>query len=299
MDSQEKTRFQSLYQRHVQALHLQGKRPATIDLYSRAVRRVSAHFDRCPDDLTQDELKSYFTALVQSHSWSTVRVDRFGLQFFWQHVLEKDWNWVRIVKPPRTSRIPDVLSVEEVVKVLGVVRKERYRTFFLTLYSMGLRLGEGLALRVSDIDSSRMLVHIRQGKGNKDRLVPLPEVTLEALRNFWKTHRNPALLFPNQNGSPETIRTATTPMDRGGVQEALKVALGEVGIAKRITVHSLRHSFATHLVEGKVHLRLIQDILGHASPLTTALYARLTEPSFQDRVKAIKTLMDRFRPGKG
>lgn len=298
MNSTEQSRFEALYQRHVRALELQGKRPATIDLYSRAVRRVAEHFDRCPDSLTPEDLKSYFASLIKTHSWSTVKTDRFGLQFFWQHTLEKHWEWVRIVKPPKIKRIPDVLSVEEVFRLLGLVKLLRYRTFFLTIYSMGLRLGEGLALSVGDIDSAKMQVHVRQAKGNKDRLVPLPKITLDALREFWRTHRNPRWLFPNQVGSQETIRSATTPMDRGGVQEALQAAVREAGIAKHITVHSLRHSFATHLVEAGVHLRLIQDILGHASPLTTAIYARLTEPSFQDRAKAINALMERFRPGK-
>jgi site-specific recombinase XerD len=295
VNSKEKARFEKLYQRHLQALKLQGKRPKTIDAYSRAVRRLAGYFDRCPDLLTQEELKTYFADLVKSHSWSTVKVDRIGLQFFWDHTLGKEWQWVRIVKPPRVRRVPQVLSIAEVARVLGLVRKPRYRTFFLTVYSMGLRLGEGLALQVGDIDSARMQVHIRQGKGGKDRVVPLPRLTLETLRAFWKTHCNPTLIFPNQVGSLQTIRAATRHMDRGGVQEALQAALKDAGIAKRITVHSLRHSFATHLVESGVHLRLIQDILGHASPTTTARYAHLTEPSFQDRSQAINDLMERFR----
>ncbi|MBF0503454.1 MAG: site-specific integrase, partial [Candidatus Riflebacteria bacterium] len=279
MNAKERRRFESLYKKHLQTLELQGKRPKTIDLYSRAVRRVSSHFDRCTDTLTQDDLKAYFTALIKSHSWSTVKTDRFGLQFFWDHILEKTWAWTRIVKPPQIRRIPDVLTVDETIKVIDQVRIPRYKAFFITIYSMGLRLGEGLALRVPDIDSKKMLVHIRQAKGNKDRLVPLPRHTLDVLREFWKTHRNPKLLFPNQCGSAETIMAAETPMDRGGVQEALKAALREVGINKHITVHSLRHGFATHLVEAGVQLRLIQDILGHASPQTTAILLIFTELS--------------------
>ena len=169
MNAKEKERFENLYQRHLQALTLQGKRPRTIDAYSRAVRRVAGYFDRCPDQLTPDDLKIYFADLVKSHSWSTVKVDRIGLQFFWDHTLGRKWEWVRIVKPPQTRRLPNVLSIAEVVRVLGLVQKPRYRTFFLTVYSMGLRLGEGLALQVGDIDSSHMRVHVRQGKGGRDR----------------------------------------------------------------------------------------------------------------------------------
>lgn len=291
----EQTTFEILYQHHLRELKLQGKSERTIDSYGRAVRRLDEHFEKPLDTLTPEDLKTYFSSLVETHSWSTVKVDRFGLKFFWKHTLHKEWKWVDIVRPPRMQTLPDILTMEQTKEVIDRVEKSRYRVFFLAIYSMGLRLGEGLNLRVPDIDSAKMQVHIRNAKGRKDRFVPLSQVTLEALREFWKTHRNPTLLFPNQVGSPETIRTSKTPMDRGGVQEALKAALKDVGIAKRISVHSLRHSFATHLVEMGVQLRLIQDILGHASPQTTAIYARLTEPSFQERAKAINSLMDRFK----
>lgn len=286
--------FQRLYKEHLQALRLQGKADATIDLYSRAVRRVAAFFPKPVQDLSPADLKTYFASLIETHSWSTVKVDRCGLQFFWEHVLHKDWEWVKIVKPPRAARLPDILTVDEVQTVLNTLRKPRYRAYFFTLYSMGLRLGEALNLRVADIDSKKMQVHIRNGKGAKDRFVPLPTSTLRILREFWKTHQNPNLLFPNMNGSPETIRKAQSPMDKGGVQEALQAALRECRISKRICVHSLRHSFATHLVEAGVQLRLIQDHLGHAHPQTTALYSRLTEPSFQNRAEAINALMNRY-----
>lgn len=295
MIPQDQRKFDRLYQHHLQALKLQGKSDTTIDLYSRAVRRVAEFFDRCPDQLSPEELKTFFASLIETHSWSTVKVDRCGLQFFWEHVLHKTWDWVKIVKPPRCRRLPDVLTVAETERLINTVRKLRYRVFFFTVYSMGLRLGEGLALRIADIDSQKMLVHIRNGKGHKDRFVPLPAATLGALRTFWKTHRHPALLFPNQLGSPETIRATARPMDRGGVQEALQAALRDCGIAKRISVHSLRHTFATHLVEVGVQLRLIQELLGHADPQTTALYASLTEPAVQNRARAINDLMSRFR----
>ena len=291
MNQHESETFDKLYKSHIKHLELQGKSDATIDLYSRAVRRIALYFNRSPHNLTQDELKSYFSSLIKTYSWSTIRVDRCGLQFFWEYVLNKDWDWVKIVKPPVFKQLPDVLNVKETELLLNSLKRLRYKVFFFTLYSMGLRLGEALQLEVSDIDNQRMLVHIRNAKGNKDRFVPLPLATLKALRGFWKTHKNPQLLFPNQIGSAETIQKATTPMDRGGVQEALQMAIRDCGIKKRIHVHSLRHTFATHLFEAGVHLRLIQDILGHASPQTTALYTKLTEPSIQNRAKAINDLM--------
>jgi len=233
MDPSEQSRFNDLFQRHLRLLKLQGKSDKTIDVYARAVRRVASHFDCCPDQLTPDQLEIYFGDLVDSHSWSTVKVDRNGLQFFWKHVLKRDWQWVNIVKPPKIQTIPDILTPAEVVKLIGATRKLRFRVFFLTTYSMGLRLEETLSLQVGDIDAQQKRVHVRRGKGNKDRLIPLPDLTYQALRDLWRTHRHPLLLFPNANGSPETIRNATTHMDRGGVQKTIKLLVAECGIKKK------------------------------------------------------------------
>lgn len=295
MKPMEQEKFDDLFSRHQQALVLQGKTPATIDSYSRAVRRAFTYFKCSPDRLTPTDLKTYFAELLKNHSWSTLKVDRCGLQFFWKHVLDKKWEWIDIVKPPRVQRLPDFLTRNEFQKVISAVKKLRYKIYLFTVYSMGLRLGEALNLRISDIDSQKMQIHVRQGKGNKDRFVNLPEVTLLALRTFWKTHRNPDLLFPNQNGTPETIRKADTPMDREGAQQALRGALRDCGIKKRISIHSLRHSYAIHLVEDNVHLRHIQELLGHVDPQTTALYTRLSEPAMQNRSQAINKIMSAYQ----
>ncbi len=233
MDSSEQFRFDRLYQRHLRMLKLQGKSDKTIDVYARAVRRVANHFDCCPDRLTPEQLEVYFGLLVDSHSWSTVKVDRNGLQFFWKHVLKLDWQWVNIIKPPRIHTIPDILTISEIDKLIAAARKLRYRVFFLTTYSMGLRLGETLSLQVGDIDAERKRVHVRRGKGCKDRLVPLPDTTYHALRTLWRSHRHPSLLFPKAQGSVETIRQATTHMDRGGAQKTMKMLVAECGIKKK------------------------------------------------------------------
>ncbi|MBW2643994.1 MAG: site-specific integrase [Deltaproteobacteria bacterium] len=243
MKPTEANRFKKLYQRHLRLLKLQGKSQKTIDAYSRSVRRVSEYFDCCPDKLTQVQLEIYFGELVDTHSWSTVKIDRNGLQFFWRHVLKRDWQWVNIIKPPKIHTIPDILTPVEIEQLIGKTRKLRYRVFLLTTYSMGLRLEEALSLQVGDIDAGRKRVHIRRGKGHKDRLIPLPDLTLLALRALWKKHRNPDLIFPNANGSPETIQKATTHMDRGGAQKAMKVVVAECGIKKK----SLFTPFATVL----------------------------------------------------
>jgi len=233
MKQTEVNRFNKLYQRHLRLLKLQGKSQKTIDSYSRSVRRLRDHFDCCPDQLSPEQLELYFGELVESHSWSTVKIDRNGLQFFWRHVLKRDWQWINIVKPPKIHTIPDILTPAEIERLIGKTRKLRYRVFLLTTYSLGLRLEEALSLQVGDIDAGRKRVHIRRGKGHKDRLVPLPDLTLLALRELWRRHRHPKLIFPNGIGSLKTIQQATTHMDRGGAQKAMKTVVMECGIKKK------------------------------------------------------------------
>ncbi|MGS2724962.1 tyrosine-type recombinase/integrase, partial [Porticoccus sp. GXU_MW_L64] len=183
------------------------------------VRRITEFFDQCPEHLSEQQLKDYFTELVRTHSWSTVKVDRNGLQFFYKHTLRKEWHWVDIVKPPTQKVLPDILTVKQVERVINGTRELRYHTFLLTLYSMGLRLGEALTLQVGDIDAERMKVHVRLGKGKKDRFVTLPKVTLLALRRYWATHRHPRFLFPAGRGAVEQ-HSAKRVMDRGGAQRS-------------------------------------------------------------------------------
>ena len=292
MNATDNARFKHLYAKHLTALKLQGLRPKTIDAYSRAIRRITEYFDCCPDTLTKDQVKSYFSTLIDSHSWSTVKLDRNGLQFFYKHVLEKQWDWVSLVKPPSVETLPDILSQSEVSILINATHKYRYQMFFLTLYSMGLRLGEALSLRISDIDAQRHQVHIRHGKGGKSRFVPLPDVTLAALRNYWKTHKNRQLLFPRLFDDPEKTKYTDIVMDRGGPQSAIRATVLSCGFHRHITLHCLRHSFATHLLEKGVDLREIQRILGHANMKTTARYTHLTQTTHFNAHQQIASLMN-------
>lgn len=279
-------RYNTLYEQHLTNLKLKGKRPATIDAYSRAVRRITAHFDCVPDTLTTADLKQFFASLIQTHSWSTIKLDRNGLQFFYRYTLGKQWEWLNIVKPPQVKRLPDILTPQQVSSLIFHTRQTRYQVFFLTLYSMGLRLGEGLNLTVHDIDSQTMRVHIREGKGGKDRMVPLPLRTLKALRTHWLSHKHPRLLFPGLGKGNDA------PMNRGGIQKTMKLVLKECGIQKHVSPHYLRHCFATHLLEQGLDLRSLQTLLGHASLNTTARYTRMTQIKQRDTVMAINQLTD-------
>lgn len=184
------------------------------------------------------------------------------------------------------------MTVAEAERIFRNTRVVSYRVFFFTLYSLGLRLGEGLRLQVGDIDAARQRVHVRNAKGNKDRLVPLPGATLETLRRFWQLHRHPVLLFPSRAGGLRGAATAASSLDPGGVQTALHKVVEACGI--NITPHCLRHSYATHLIEAGVDLLEVQKLLGHHSILTTARYTHLTDQPKQHALERINGLMDTF-----
>jgi site-specific recombinase XerD len=225
--------FERNYALHLQHLKLKGLQPKTIDAYSRAIRRIGEYFDGRIDQLTEQQMADYFTELVASHSWSTVKLDLYGLKFYYAHVLRKPWVAPGLIKPPKTQRLPDIVTVEEAKRIFAATRVVSYRVFYFTLYSLGLRLGEGLRLQVGDIDAARGRVHIRDAKGNKDRFVPLPHATHQILRRFWQVHRNPVLLFPSRHGGRQGAATALSPMDPGGVQTTLHKVVAACGLKKR------------------------------------------------------------------
>ena len=224
--------FAQQYQLHLKHLKLKGLQPKTIDAYARGMRRMGEYFGYRVDDLSQDQLVEYFTDLLDSHSWSGVKLDLYGWKFFNEHVLGRPWQMPGFIRPPKVSRLPDILSVAQAQALFAATRVLSYRVFFFTLYSLGLRLGEGLALTVADIDATRMRVHVRDAKGNRDRLVPLPAATLGALRNHWQVHRHPQLLFPSRSGGIQAARTATRALDRAGVQRALHQVAEHCGLKK-------------------------------------------------------------------
>jgi len=228
------TTFKQDYEKHLQHLKLKGLQPKTIDAYSRSVRYIGKYFDDDIRNLSEQQLADYFIQRLNTHSWSAVKLDLYGLKFFYQYVLKQAWPHVELVQPPRVKRLPDIVTVEEAMKLFNATHKLSYRVLYFTLYSMGLRLGEGLHLKVGDIDAVRHRVHIRDAKGNKDRFVPLPDVTLELLRRFWLVHRNPVWLFPNRKAGLKGSRSATSPLDRGGVQVTMRKVVEACGLKKRL-----------------------------------------------------------------
>jgi site-specific recombinase XerD len=286
------SKFSAYYDLHCKHLKLKGLQPKTIEAYSRAIRRIGAYFNGNLDNLTQNQLLDYFYQLLEKSSWSTVKLDLYGLKFFYTHVLEITWVDIPMIKPPKTTRIPDIVNTDEANQIFTSTRKLSYRVLFFTLYSMGLRLGEGLRLQTGDIDAPRQRVHIRDAKGNKDRLVPLPKKTLHVLRHFWKVHKHPIFLFPNRKRGLKNAHLVDSHLDRGGAQVAMKTVVRELRFNKKISCHSLRHSYATHLLEAGVDMLELQKILGHVSLLTTSKYTHLTSHTTQRADHHINKLMD-------
>jgi integrase len=204
------------------------------------------------------------------------------------------FGWPSGIRPGHEKKLPVIHSREEVLELLSNIRLLRYRVCLTTIYSCGLRLSEGTHLKVENIDSARGFIHVQKSKGHmgdKDRDVPLPQKTLELLREQWKSHRNKVWIFPSAGHGGKDMSHATSPVSNSSVQKALRSALKSAGINKKATVHSLRHSWATHLLEAGINLRLIQAWLGHRSPATTSVYTHLTEKAKTMAVKSINELM--------
>ena len=240
-------RFNKQYQQHLQCLKLGGLQPKTIDAYARAIRRIGNYFDCRIDNLRSSQLRDYFTELLDTHSWSAVKLDLYGLKFFYSGVLHKPWEDIPLIKPPRISRIPDILSTKQMGQLFAATTILSYKVFFFTCYSMGLRLGEGIRLTVGDIDADKMRVHIRDAKGNKDRLAPLPDKTLRVLREFWAVHKHPRFLFPSRKRGLKNAHLVDLPLDRGGIQTAMQSVVRQLGIKKNLMpfpASQLCHPFA-------------------------------------------------------
>jgi len=282
-----------LRQRLIEDMQLHGLAAKTQDAYVRAVKQLAEHYHKSPDLITEDELRQYFLYLkTEKHaSSSTFSIALCGLKFFYEHTLRREWATLDLARPAREKKLPVVLSIAEVRLILGCLRRPHYRVCLTTIYSCGLRLQEGVQLQVADIDSERKMLHVRHGKGGKDRYVPLPDSTLVLLRHYWSTHRHPLWLFPAPTRAGVPLSSATQPMDVSGVQRAFRAALQESGVHKAASVHTLRHSYATHLLEAGVSLRLIQAYLGHSSFQTTTLYTHLTRETEAPAAEAINRVM--------
>ena len=268
-----------LRQRMLEDMQLRGLSARTQGSYVVAVRQLAEHFHTSPDRLSEEQLRQYFLYLANEKkvARATATIALCGIRFFFEQTLRREWTTLRFVRPAREHKLPVVLSRDEVRRVLEAVRIPVYRACLTTMYACGLRLLEGAHVQVPDVDSARMLLHIH-GKGKTDRYVSLPEALVPMLRTYWRTHRSPTWLFPapTRRGLTHSLTHDGGPVTRSSLQSAFRRALQRSGIAKRAHVHTLRHSYATHLLEAGVNLRIIQEALGHRSARTTQIYTHLT-----------------------
>jgi site-specific recombinase XerD len=280
-------------QRMIEEMQLRRFSERTIESYVRAVGQLAGWSWKRPEEVNDEELRGYFLYLKNQKrlARATTTIALCGIKFFFESTLKRDWTAMNIPRPRAEHKLPVVLSREEVRTILGVVREPRHHACLSTIYACGLRLGEGCRLGVRDIDSARGLIHVRAAKGNKDRYVPLPPRTLALLREAWKTHRNPTWLFPWVGRSRVHGATAEQHVPLATVQQAFRKALTASGLSKAAQVHTLRHSYATHLLEDGINLRLIQTWLGHNSPATTAVYTHLTEQATSAAAQQVAKLM--------
>lgn len=286
-----------LRQRYIQDLKLAGKGARTVESYVRYVVQLAGFFGRSPTLLEEDDLRQYFLYVKDVKGWkrNTMTGAICAIKFLWEKTLERPWTSLVFIRPPRQKTVPVVLTFEEVRDVLRGVQSVRYHACLTLIYTCGLRLSEAVEMTVRQVDAQRKMVR-PVGKGNKEREVPVSEHTLQLLRTNYKTHRNPTWLFPNPGrGCPKgAAATATRPMPIAGVQRAMAKAVVAAGINKSATCHSLRHSFATHMLERGESLRSVQEWLGHSSPQTTARYTHLTEQARRASLQRINELTDQL-----
>jgi integrase/recombinase XerD len=260
-----------LRERMIQDMELRGLSATTQRTYVEAIRNLAGYYHKSPEVITEEELRGYFTYLTKTQkiSDSTLKVRLSAIKFLFERTLRRPWPLLKLVRVKDRRRLPVILSVQEVHQVLGQVRRPLHRMALTMMYSCGLRVSEAAHLQVTNIDSARMVINIRGGKGNKDRPIPLPAPTLKALRAYWRLTRPRPWLF----ASPAD---PAVPIPPGSIRRCLKKTLRDLGMTKQVSCHTFRHSYATHLLERGVDLRVIQGLLGHRSLRATFVYLQLT-----------------------
>jgi site-specific recombinase XerD len=253
-------------------MELKGYSGRTIHSYIKCIGALALHYNTSPDLLSDEQIKQYLHERMKGNGLSRSWQNQFisALKIFYCDVLKREWQAMDIPRPRKQRKLPVILSKEEVKRIMEVTANLKHRALLMLIYSAGLRLGEARSLKATDIDSSRMLVRVRQAKGFKDRQTILSPVALELLREYWKKYRPAVWLFETGRGKQMSERAVGT---------ALKKALQKAGVNKQMGVHGLRHSFATHLLEQGISLPLIQKLLGHRSLKTTSIYLHVQDYS--------------------
>jgi site-specific recombinase XerD len=259
----------TLRERMTEDLRIRNYSPRTVETYVSMVARFATQFAKSPAQLGAEEVRQFQLKLIESKaSWSLFNQAVCALRFFYKVTLPRDFAVEHIPFAKRKQPLPTVLSEEEVKRILGTLTNIKHRALLSLIYATGARLAEALHLQVADIDGERMLVHVRSGKGGKPRMLPMSPALRDLLRDYWRVGRPRGFLFPGE--------AAGSSLEASGIQRAFQMARMRAGVEKHATVHTLRHSFATHLLERGVDLRTIQKLLGHSNLSTTAIYTHVT-----------------------
>jgi len=273
-----------LYDRMLSQLQLSGYKERSCQSYLKAVRQLQRFCNKSLSTITQKDLQAYWLACKNEYGWSpaTLRISYSGIKFFFSRTLVRNWKLLNEVRFKREQSLPTVLSAAEVKRIICNLPTLQSEVFYVTLYSLGLRLQEAITLQVGDINGDRGVVHIHAGKGACDRIIPLPDITRRALRAYYKTHKNPKWIFPalgHSNG--KDAGKAVKTVSQNGVQGALRRTVERLGIKKHVHPHVFRHSYATHLLEANVPIHHVQKLLGHKSVRTTQIYLHISDPQVQ------------------
>jgi len=273
----------------IEDMQLRDFAEKTQEAYVHAVYALTKFCGRSPDLLNEKEIRDFFLHQVNEAGLSraTVRQRLCGIKFFYETTLGREWKIFNLVKPKRGRVLPDVLSCDEVHRLIDTVRSTKLRMALICTYCCGLRISEVIGLRLAQLDWGRRVLRVLQGKGRKDRDVPMSQVLLDRLSHYCAQEGISDLLFPRRNN--ELLRVPTS-IDTSTLQRCVVLAAGEAGLTKHVTVHTLRHCYATHLLERGVDLRMIQELLGHSSPSTTAIYTHLTDKSVTQLLHAIEDI---------
>jgi integrase/recombinase XerD len=282
-----------LRQRYLQDLRVRNYAPKTLQTYVGCVSQFARYFKRSPADLGPEHIREYQRYLVEEKkcSWSRFNQTVCALRFLYRNTLGRDWAVTHIPFPRKQKKLPIVLSRDEAAQFLAAIRCLKYRTVLSLCYGAGLRISEALHLQPADIDSKRMMIRVRQAKGNKDRYVMLSPRLLELLRLYWKAERPITWLFP--------ARGNDQPLGACLLQRVCQRARRDSGVRKPVTPHTLRHSFASHLLEAGANIRTIQLLLGHNSLQTTAVYTHVSQSTVGSTVSPfdlLPSLEDKYDP---